>query len=913
MMKQYEEAKSACGDALLFFRMGDFYELFQQDAQDAAQLLGLTLTSRDKGENPIPMAGFPHHQLENYLGKLIRMGRRVAICEQVEDPKKAVGLVKREITRVVTPGTVTDDGLLDPRESNFLLAIVRTSEPKNNRSEFALTTDHRLPVGLAWVDLSTGSFQAATVPEARLADEVARVAPVELLLPDSLQLPKAMHPATVTRRPDWTFSPKLAQERLTQQFGTQTLEGFGFTSEDHLAVRAAGALLEYLRDTQRTALHHIDRIIPYRSGSSLEIDDSSRRSLEILRTLHDGQREGSLLSVLDCTVTAMGSRLLSQWLASPLTDAAAINARLDAVDEFIRQAGTSEKIRRSLRETYDLQRLLARVATGRASPRDLAFIGQTLQRLPELCHSLGTCQAPLLRRLQAEIDLCPEIAAELTAALADECPLTLQDGGIIRPGHDPLLDELRELAAGGKRWIAEYQARQVRDSGIPNLKIGFNKVFGYYIEISNSQRDRVPAHFIRRQTLKNAERFVTEELKEYEEKVLVADQQAKDREYELFVALRDRVQAATGRMQHTALMLAQLDVLAGFADVARRRNYCRPEPLSESLVDIRDGRHPVLDLREADGTFVPNDTQMHSPHSQFLLITGPNMAGKHTDIRQVELLTLMMQVGSFVPARAARIGIADRIFARVGAGDRLAFGQSTFMVEMTEAARILNGATQSSLVILDEIGRGTSTYDGVSLAWAIVEYLHNQIGCRTLFATHYHELTDLEQTLAGVTNLNVLVKEWEESIAFLHKIVPGAADKSYGIHVARLAGVPRSVQARAQEILVQLEEAHAHQNQNSDRVANEAGADTNAPDGFRRNDEAAPHHPPSPHLRLKRRPQVGRSSDLQLTLFAPYDHPLLDELRMLDLSSMRAEEAVKKIEVWQQQLQDERQQSRLRQ
>jgi len=910
MMKQYEEAKAACGEALLLFRMGDFYELFHQDAQDAAQLLGLTLTSRDKGENPVPMAGFPHHQLESYLGKLIRLGRRVAICEQVEDPKKAVGIVKREVTRVVSPGTVTDDSLLDPRESNYLLSVVRPSPARPPHDEFSLTHDPACqPVGMAWVDLSTGSFEAAMLTESRLPDELARIAPVEILLPDSVQIPKLLTQAVTTRRPDWTFSTKLAQERLTQQFGTQTLEGFGFTSNDQLAVRAAGAILEYLRDTQRTALHHIDRIVPYRTGCSLELDESSRRSLEIQRSLHDGQRDGTLLSVLDCTVTAMGSRLLSQWLASPLTNIAQIRDRLDAVESLVRNPSQADKLRRSLRETYDLQRLLARVATGRAMPRDLAFIGQTLQKLPELRQTLASLTAPLLRRLHAEIDLCSDVADDLRQSLADECPHTLQEGGVIRLGYDARLDELRELAAGGKRWIAEYQARQVRESGIPSLKVGYNKVFGYFIEITNAQRDRVPDHFIRRQTLKNAERYVTEELKEYEEKVLAADQQAKEREYELFTALRERIQSATRRMQHTASMLAQLDVFAGFADLARRRDYCRPEPLTEPTIEIADGRHPVLDLREADGTFVPNDTLMHLPDAVILLITGPNMAGKSTYIRQVALLTLMMQVGSFVPARSARIGVADRIFARVGAGDRLAHGQSTFMVEMTEAARILNGATAASLVILDEIGRGTSTYDGVSLAWAIVEYLHNQIGCRTLFATHYHELTDLEQSLHGVTNLNVLVKEWEETIAFLHKIAAGAADKSYGIHVARLAGVPRPVQLRAQEILQQLEESHAR-HAHYPAGGNEP-ADSLAPAGELRVDVGAADAPLlRPHLRT--RPRVRRSSDLQLTLFAPYDHPLLDELRSLNVAALGPEAAVQLLRSWQQQLQQEREESRLR-
>ena len=893
MMQQYADAKAACEEALLLFRMGDFYELFHDDAQEAARLLGLTLTSRDKGDNPIPMAGFPHHQLDGYLAKLVRLGRRVAICEQVEDPKKATGLVKREITRVVTPGTLTDDGLLDPRESNFLLAMVCASGRRSitpadrGPTTEAVAIAGDTEVGLAWIDLSTGRFFASVVLYQQLSDELARIAPVELVVPDSLVLPRTAQAATISRRPDWTFSAKLAQERLQQQFGAYALEGFGFTETETLATRAAGAVLEYLRDTQRTTLSHIERLDPYRTGSGMEIDASSRRSLEITRTLHDGSRSGSLLAVLDCTVTAMGSRMLGQWLVTPLVSPGEINARLDAVDELRRQAGVADGVRSTLRDTYDLQRLLARVSTGRANPRDLAFVGKTLARLPLVKRALEPCAAEMLQTLRENLDLCPEIAAELETALTDECPLTAQEGGIFLAGYDASLDGLRELAAGGKRWIAEYQAAQARDAGIPNLKVGYNKVFGYYIEVSNAHRDQVPSHFIRRQTLKNAERFVTEELKSYEDKVVVADQQAKDREYELFVSLRENVRAAGSRLQKAADVLAQLDVLAGFAELARRRNYCRPEPVDEPVIDIREGRHPVLDALEPDGTFVPNDTQTGPDDGWILLITGPNMAGKSTYIRQVAHLTLMMQVGSFVPAQSARIGVVDRIFARVGAGDRLTHGQSTFMVEMTEAARILNGASRKSLVILDEIGRGTSTYDGVSLAWAIVEYLHDRIGCRTLFATHYHELTDLDRTLPGVVNLNVLVREADDTITFIHKIAPGAADKSYGIHVARLAGVPREVQHRAQVILQQLELAHA-QHDRGDAT-----------------DRADPAQS-TPRPKWKSSPQVRRNRDLQLTLFTPYDHPLIDEIRSVDASNLSELEAWQLVQQWRAQLDDER-------
>ena len=855
MMQQYHDAKEVAGDALLLFRMGDFYELFYEDAQTAARVLGLTLTSRDKGENPIPMAGFPHHQLDGYLGKIIGAGMRAAVCDQVEDPKLAKGLVKREITRVVTPGTLTDDALLDPRQSNYLAAIVTAGKEPDGKA------------GLAWAELSTGRFQAAVFAADRLPDQLARLSPSECLISEDAEL-VVNDGLVVTRRQPWAFSYEAAVESLTKHFGAAHLEGFGFGDHDKAAIRAAGAVLEYLCETQKTSLDHIDRLVPYRTGGSLEIDEASRRSLEVSRTLRDGRRAGSLLAVLDRTVTSMGSRLLAEWVASPLTGRAGIESRLDAVQQCIDDGTLRRELRERLSDVYDMERLLARVTTGRCSPRDLNFVGRTLRCLPAVKTQLTARESELLSQLEASLDLCPDVQSELQAALVEDCPLVSRDGGFIRPGFNAELDELRELAAGGKQWIAEYQARIAREIGLPNLKIGFNKVFGYYIELTNVQRDKAPSSFIRKQTLKNAERYITPELKEYEEKVLAADEQSKQREYELFLELRELVHAASRRLCTTAAVLAQLDVLCSLAELACQRGYCRPQPVEEPLLEIVDGRHPVLDIIEPQGTFVPNDVRADSDDGMILLITGPNMAGKSTYIRQVALLTLMAQMGSFVPAKRAKIGIADRIFARVGASDELSRGQSTFMVEMTETARILNTATPQSLVILDEIGRGTSTYDGVSLAWAIVEHIHDQIGCRTLFATHYHELTDLQATLGGVRNLNVAVKEWEENVVFLHKIVDGAADKSYGIHVARLAGVPPEVNERAKQILNQLE---------------------------------------SEHLDDQGRPKFGgqtkrRGGDLQLTLFAAYDHPLLDVIRETDLNSLTPLDALQRIRDWQEQL-----------
>jgi DNA mismatch repair protein MutS len=790
-MQQYREVKERYPHALVLFRVGDFFELFEADAETAARVLNLEMTSRDRG---IPMAGFPHRALDTHAFRLVQAGHCVAVCDQVEDLASAQGLVRREVVRVLTPGTVTEDDLLDPRRANYLAAVW----PDGDR------------VGLAWADLSTGLFQAADVAWSRLPDELGRLAPAECLCAEGTpgrltdQLRAAVPGMALTARPGWTFDPATTRGALFNHFSVITPAGFGF-GDDQPCLSAAGTLLLYLQETCKASLAHLRRPRPYRPEGHLVLDEVTRRGLELTRTLREGTREGSLLSYLDRTVTPAGARLLQESLLAPLTDRAGIEVRLDAVAELVEGHAPRQKLRDALQEAADLHRLSARAGTGRASPRDLAAVGRTLRLLPALRGLLAECKAGLLRELQRHLDPCPELAATLGASLADDPPANPRDGGLFRAGHDATLDDLREAVRSGKDWLARFQAEEAGRTGISSLKVAFTEAFGYFIEVTNTHARRVPSHYQRKQTLKNAERYITPELKEQAEQVLAAEAQIREREYELFTALRDQVGAQAGRLQRAGDVLARLDVLAALAELAAARGYCRPELTDEPVLEIDDGRHPVLDQSLPAGTVVPNDARLGPEHGRFWLITGPNLSGKSTFIRQVALLTLLAQMGSFVPARRARVGIADRIFTRVGASDDLGRGQSTFMVEMTEAANILNNATARSLVILDEIGRGTSTYDGVSLAWAITEHLHNQVGCRALFATHYHELARLADTLGGLRNHNVLVQEGPDGIVFLHRIAPGSAGKSYGIHVARLAGVPREVLERAEQVLGVLE------------------------------------------------------------------------------------------------------------
>jgi DNA mismatch repair protein MutS len=875
MMQRYCEVKQENPGSILLFRMGDFYELFHEDAQAGAKILGLTLTARDKtSDNPVPMAGFPHHQLENYLQKLIKAGFRAAICDQVEDPKTAKGMVRREVTRVVTPGTLTDEQLLDPRESNFLACVFPGKKA----------------IGLSWLELSTGRFLCSELEPSQLADELARIHPAEVLTPevDSPSSPVASLRSdggmVITERPTWSFSNDQTRTCLLDHFGTRTLEGFDL-NDDSVAVTAAGALLEYVFETQKSAVGHITRLEPYTRGGSLQIDQATRRSLELTQTIREGSRDGSLLAIMDETVTSMGARLLADWLSNPLTDIKAINGRLDAVEEFMGNATLLRDVRELLDQSYDMQRLISRVATGRTSPRDIGCLGSTLALLPKLKAKLAERESGLLCELEQRLNLFPDLRAEIEGSLVDEPPLNTVKGGVIRGGVNKKLDGLRELTRGGKEWIAAYVAEEAERTGIPNLKTGFNKVFGYYLEVTAAHKDKVPDDYIRKQTLKNQERYITPALKEHEEKVLRSEEEAFALENELFEAIKAKVAAEVPGLQAAAEIMATIDCLGGLATLASSAGYCRPELTEEPVLDVREGRHPVLDRLQPTGQFVPNDVRLGieettasggddtasegTPPSstapvcgRIQLITGPNMAGKSTYIRQAALITVMAQMGSFVPASEARVGIADRVFARVGASDELGKGQSTFMVEMTETARILNTASDRSVVILDEIGRGTSTYDGVSLAWAITEFLHDEIQCRAMFATHYHELTELSRTLKHASNWNVAVREQPgDGIVFLHKIVEGSADKSYGIHVARIAGVPKTVLERADVILETLENEHV-------------------------DDDGRPRVPARKTSRVDRR---------QLSLFDAPEHPVLDEIRQLEIENLTPLDALQEL------------------
>ena len=815
MLKQYLEIKERYQDCILFYRMGDFYEMFYEDAEKASRLLEITLTTRDrKKENPVPMCGVPFHAADSYITRLVRAGHKVAICEQIEDPKKAKGIVKRDVVRVVTPGLISLSGGLDAKENNYLASICIDAGTGGEA------------LGFSFMDISTGEFRAAAFSSQReLLGEVFKLEPRELLLPEGLKdsrmvskLVQALPQLFLSHRPDAWFRPDRGGQVLKDHFGVMTLEGFGLEgggpdADASAAVGAAGALLRYCRETQKADLSHINRITPYRLSDYLFIDEATKRNLELVQNSMDGSVKGSLLHVLDSTRTAMGARLLKRWILYPLKDPGRIDRRLDAVQFYLEDHGLRQQTRRLLKGVYDLERLLGRVVLGNANARDLLSLKGTLEVIPRIkaLHEEAGGERGLPELVQELMDgLDPQMGLVdlIQRAVREDAPLTVREGRLIKPGYDQELDELMEIQAGGRSFIASIEARERQRTGISNLKVGYNKVFGYYIEVSKSKAGQVPEDYIRKQTLVNAERYITPELKEIEAKILTAQERRLELEYRLFREIMSRVAERNSSIQKSANLLAVLDCILSLAETADERGYCRPEITDGFDLHIRAGRHPVVETMAAEA-FVPNDISFNKKDSVLILITGPNMAGKSTVLRQTALIVLMAHMGGFVPADSAAIPVTDQIFTRVGATDYLARGQSTFMVEMNETANILNNATARSLVVLDEIGRGTSTHDGLAIAWAVSEYLLDleDTGVKTLFATHYHELTALAARDRRVRNMHVEVREYQGRIAFIHTLRQGGTSKSYGIQVAALAGVPDQVVDRARQILQEIEKS----------------------------------------------------------------------------------------------------------
>lgn len=804
MMQTYLETKEQYKDCILFYRLGDFYEMFFDDAITAARELEITLTGKNCGqEERAPMAGVPHHAAEMYISRLIAKGYKVAICEQLEDPKTAKGIVKRGVIRVVTPGTVVESNMLEERKNNYIMAIVKSG----------------IYFGISVCDISTGEFYAAEIKDEanfpQLLDEIARYTPSELVINSMMsnceeemaKIKERFPDCYITHFEDKFFTAEV--EKITNRFelldqnGTKAL----YLNEKLLAVSSICGLLEYIEQTQMTKLEHINQIKIYQISKYMSLDISARRNLEITEKMRDKSKKGTLLWVLDKTSTSMGGRLLRRWLNDPLIDTKEINKRLCAVQEFKDNIILRGDMIENLKKVYDIERLAGKMAYGNANARDMVTLKNSLTKLPEIKSILANCESELGKELHKQLDELKDIHELIEKAIVDDPPMSIKEGGIIKLGYDPEIDQLKTATTQGKNWIINLEAEEREKTGIKNLKVGFNKVFGYFIEVTKSNLDQVPDRFIRKQTLTNAERYITEELKNLENQILGAEEKVVNLEYNAFTAIREEIARNIKRLQLSATVISTLDVLCSFATVAEDLNYCMPEVDESGIIDIKEGRHPVIEKMLGAGSFVENDTYLDENENRLSIITGPNMAGKSTYMRQVALITLMAQVGSFVPAQSAHIGVVDKIFTRVGASDDLSMGQSTFMVEMMEVATILKEATKNSLVILDEIGRGTSTYDGLSIAWAVAEYIADseKCGAKTLFATHYHELTELEDKLEGVKNYSIAVKEKGEDIIFLRKIIRGGTDESYGIHVARLAGVPKPVTQKANQILKSLE------------------------------------------------------------------------------------------------------------
>jgi DNA mismatch repair protein MutS len=857
LMKQYLHVKAKYPDTILLFRMGDFFETFEDDAKITSKVLGIVLTKRGNGAaGDIPLAGFPHHALDTYLPKLLRAGYRVAVCEQLEDPKFAKGIVKRDVIEVVTPGVAFSDKVLEQKQNNFLVALALSSPLATGGEN----------VGFSYIDVSTGEFGVSEFPLKELREQVENFQPHEILVQKrDLETIKSLLSGQAallyTKIDDWVFNEEYAEELLLNHFKTQSLKGFGI-EEMRMGIVAAGAIMNYLQETQKANIPHIKKIVPRDVGASMVLDASTKRNLEITTSM-SGQSDGTLFSILDKTVTPMGGRMLKQWVHHPLKRLDMINERLSAVKEFVAKDAARRTLDEELSVIGDLERLIAKIATGRANPREVNQLKAMLGQIPQLKISLAGFENAALRALAEK--LCPlaGLVEMIGTGIADDPPLALADGGVIRKGYSPELDDIRALAFGAKDWVAKNQQTERERTGISSLKIGFNNVFGYYIEVTNTHKDKVPDNYIRKQTLANAERFITPELKEYEEKILHAEEKILELETRLFNEIRQTTAEHAAEIQLDAHILAVLDCFLSLAGAAVENHYCCPDVQDSARIEITDGRHPVIEKLLPPGEhYTPNQVVLDADRDQILIITGPNMSGKSSYLRQVGLIVLLAQIGSFVPAGTAVIGIVDRIYTRVGASDNIASGESTFLVEMHEAANIVNTATKRSLILLDEVGRGTSTFDGISIAWALTEYIHDRIGARTMFATHYHELNELADCFPRIQNYKVDVREYGDKVIFLHKVVPGFADHSYGIQVAQMAGLPEEITIRAAEILKNLE-------------SSELIVSDNAP--------------------VSGKPDEER---MQLTMFEIKDDALREEIRNLDIEKTTPLEALHKLSEW---------------
>lgn len=858
-MNQYFKIKNQYPDEILFFRMGDFYEMFGEDAKVASKILGIALTSRGhiKGEK-IPLAGIPYHAADRYLAKLLRAGKKVVVCEQVEDPKLAKGIVKRDVVEIITPGTVTVDGVIEGTSNNYLVSLITGDKEK---------------LGLAMIDLTTGEFKVDEGRRGRIIEKIKVLNPAEVICPETWgderkkELGFSDEKQILTNLEMWKFDYDFAQRILTEHFKVTSLDGFGCQNLK-LGISAAGAILAYLKQTKKTFLSHINKISPCIEGERMFLDTNTIRNLELLTTMGTGERTNTLFSLLNKTKTPMGARLLKSWVISPLLNVDRITERQDAVEESFKNHGLSDSLEKKIKRIADLERLSGKIGYGKANPKDLIWLKDSLSLIPDLKSILNDSKSFPLNHIKDNLPDTTELVNLIEKSIVDEPPFILTEGGIIRSGYSPELDSLKSQIKGSKDWIAGLQEQERKRTGIPSLKVGFNKVFGYFIEVTKPHLSKVPPEYIRKQTMVNAERFVTQELKEKEAHILGAEEKIFKLEYDLFLDIRSKIGERTAEIQKTAELVAQLDVLLSLKEVAVKHNYVRPQIDSSDEIIIEEGRHPVIENILDPGTFVPNDTKINIQNEQIHIITGPNMAGKSTYLRQVGLIVLLAQMGSFVPAKKAKIGVVDRIFTRVGAMDYLALGQSTFLVEMNETANILNNATPKSLILLDEVGRGTSTFDGLSIAWAMTEHIHNnpKIGSKTLFATHFHELTELAKFLPRVKNYNVAVKEWGDEVIFLRKIVPGGCDDSYGIQVARLAGIPRQVLERAKEILADLEDGELAQQRISETL-NQFGSGQARP----------------------------KPVSYQLSIFSPKDAQIAEELRKLDLDKLSPIEALNRL------------------